>query len=93
MHLKNIEVEGKGNFSCPDDWTVDQAEGKIRTGFHLEGGFLMEDGAPLLGNVLISTRTGALSFTRGQGDFNISFSSPLHSNSVSWIAIHRAHVL
>ena len=93
MNSKKIEVEGKGTFPCPDDWTVDQAEVKIRSGYHLEGGFLMEDGKPLLGNVLISTRAGALSFTRGQGDFNILFSSPLRSNSVSWIAIHRAHVL
>lgn len=90
MLLKDIEVEGKSNFPCPEAWTVDQAEDKIRTTFQLAGGFLSENGVPLLSNALISSTTGALSFTSftyDQGDFNHLFSSLLHSNSIPFIIL------
>lgn len=82
MPLKTIRVEGKADFNCPDNWTVDQAKSEIRSGYLLAGGFLLEDGVPLLGTVLISSTAGALSFAGGQaqqGDFLIVFSFPSNS--------------
>ena len=79
MTVKIIKVEGKPDFPCPIDWTVEQAKNEIKSGNFLVGGFLLENGEPLLGNTLISSTTGALLFTGGQpqqGDFNILFMLP-----------------
>jgi hypothetical protein len=52
MATKNITVNGEV-FRCPIDWTVDQAESKIRSAYLLAGyphiGYLQEGGVPLLG--------------------------------------------
>jgi hypothetical protein len=74
MAVKIITVEGKPDFDCPISWTVEQAKNEIRSGYVLAGGFLREDGVILLGAVLISSTTGALSFTHAQaqrGIFNV----------------------
>lgn len=79
MTVRIIKVEGKPDFPCPIDWTVEQAKNEIKSGNFLVGGFLLENGEPLLGNTLISSTTGALLFTGGQpqqGDFNILFMLP-----------------
>jgi hypothetical protein len=71
MAVKIITVEGKPDFDCPISWTVEQAKNEIRSGYVLAGGFLREDGVILLGAVLISSTTGALSFTHAQAQRGI----------------------
>ena len=59
---KGVNVRGQ-NFPCRVEWTVDQAEGKIRTTFCLEGGRIDQDGLPVLGSVSIGSLSGDLVFT------------------------------
>ena len=65
MAQKNILVNGQ-NFPCRDDWSVDKAESKIRSGFLLAGGFLQDQNGALDGTVLIRDTVGNLSFVAGQ---------------------------
>ncbi len=61
----NITVN-EATFICRPDWTVDQAENKIRSRFGLQFGCLVEgDGAALLGTKPISSAVGAISFVEG----------------------------
>lgn len=61
---KNIDVNGKV-FSCPESWTVDEAEKKIRSQYCLGGGAIVENGGSLLGSQVIGLLTGALYFVDG----------------------------
>ena len=65
MATKDITVNGEV-FPCPNDWTVDQAETRIRSFYVLAGGGLREGGVPLLGTQRIGDTVGALSFVGGQ---------------------------
>ncbi len=65
MTTKDISVNGTV-FPCPVAWTVDQAEGRIRSAFCLHFGGLRSDGIPQLGSDLISNTTGSLVFVGGR---------------------------
>ena len=65
MAAKDITVNGEV-FPCPTDWTVDEAEPRIRSFYVLAGGGLRADGLPLLGTKRIGDTVGALSFVGGQ---------------------------
>ena len=65
MATKDITVNGKV-FSCPNDWTVNQAKTRIRSFYLLAGGGLRAGGRPLLGTKPIGETVGTLSFVGGK---------------------------
>ncbi len=53
-------------YQCPTEWTVEQAEGSIRSRYGLQGGEIEHDNVAVLGTTLISTFTGNLVFVGNQ---------------------------
>ena len=62
---KDVHVNGQV-FRCSVEWTVEQAETRIRSFYGLQNGGIVEDGDPVLGTQLISSLTGTLAFVGGQ---------------------------
>ena len=61
MARKNITVVGNV-FSCPVAWRVEEAHARIRSTYVLCGRHIAEDDEPLLGETLIGSTVGDLSF-------------------------------
>ncbi len=67
MATKEIRVIVNGAiFNCPIDWTVEEAEARIRSRYVLEGGGVEENGIPVLATAQISALAGALTFAGNQ---------------------------
>ena len=44
---KTVDIAvGDELFPCPEHWTVEKAEGRIRLGFNLKAGYLTQAGVP-----------------------------------------------
>ena len=65
METKDINVNGQV-FRCPIEWTVEEAESKIRSRYGLQIGGIEEDGIPVLGTARIKDVAGPLTFVGGQ---------------------------
>jgi len=63
MATKDITVIVNGSiFKCPTDWTVAEAEERIRSRYALHGGGIEKDGIAVRATDLISALTGTLTF-------------------------------
>lgn len=65
METKNIDVNGEA-FPCPIEWTVDQAEARIKSFYSFPRGGIRQNNVPVLGNLLIGSLTGNLVYVGGQ---------------------------
>ena len=65
MPTKDINVHGNV-FPCPTDWTVEEAEARIRSSYGIQFGGIEHNGISVLGTSLISSFTGNLDFVGGQ---------------------------
>jgi hypothetical protein len=67
MATKDITVIVNGSiFKCPTDWTVAEAEERIRSRYALHGGGIEKDGIAVRATDLISSFAGTLTFAGGQ---------------------------
>lgn len=65
METKNIDVNGEV-FPCPIEWTVDQAEARIKSFYSFSRGGIRQNNVSVLGNWLIGSLTGNLVYVGGQ---------------------------
>lgn len=67
METTNIRVIVAGrDYSCPVEWTVEEARNEIQTRYSLIGGAIENNGIPVLGSALIGSLAGPLTFIDGQ---------------------------
>lgn len=46
----SIQIAGKNSFPCPVGWTGEEARNEIRSGYRLDGGFLIKNGVAMRSN-------------------------------------------
>jgi hypothetical protein len=61
----NIRISGRNDFICPVDKRVDTVEDAIRSGFVLNGGFIVNDGVAMFPDDII-TNDGEYHFVNFQ---------------------------
>ncbi len=64
MTTKDVTVNGKV-FPCPVNWSVEEAEKRIRSRYELQGGGIEHNNVPVQATNLISSFTGTLVFVDG----------------------------